>query len=54
MKPLSSALLIGTILTACATPPRSGSEPSVPKKTIEKAADTKIEDAGPRGEDASR
>ncbi|HEX3850704.1 MAG TPA: hypothetical protein VHW01_07040 [Polyangiaceae bacterium] len=39
------ALFLTAILVACAT--HSGSSPNVPKKAIEKAADTKIPDAGP-------
>jgi hypothetical protein len=39
------ALFVTTTLVACAT--RPGSSPNVPKKAIEKAADTKIPDAGP-------
>jgi hypothetical protein len=54
MNPLSVALFIGTALTACAGAPRSGSAPSVPKKSIEKAADTKIDDAGPGDSDGGK
>jgi hypothetical protein len=53
MNPLSVALFIGTALTACAGALRSGSEPSVPKKN-EKAADTKIDDAGPGDSDGGK
>jgi hypothetical protein len=39
------ALFLTATIVGCATQP--GSSPKVPKKVIEKAADTKIADAGP-------
>ena len=44
MKLLSVALFVVIGLAGCAN--RPGSSPNVPKKAIEKAADTKIPDAG--------
>jgi hypothetical protein len=45
------SLLLVVVLGACAS--GAGSSPSVPKPTIEKAADTKIADAGPDNGDAA-
>ena len=47
MKTFCVALLVGTAFAACAATPRAGSEPHVPKKAIEKTADTTIKDGGP-------
>jgi hypothetical protein len=44
MKLVGLALIVSASLVGCAT--RPGSSPNVPKKAIEKAADTKIPDAG--------
>ena len=48
MKRFTLGLLAALFLAACAAQTvKQGSSPSVPKAAIEKAADTKIPDAGP-------
>jgi hypothetical protein len=52
MKLLNVALFVAVTAAACAS--RAGSSPSVPKPAIEKAADTKIQDAGTDSDSAPR
>lgn len=46
-------LLIAGVITTLAACGRAGSSPKVPKEAIEKAASTKIPDAGDAGDDSA-
>ena len=47
MKRLAVFMVVAALFVACAEAAKEGSSPKVPKADIEKAADTKIPDAGP-------